>query len=261
MSFVCKIGSRWCSGCSRLFWYQSSGLCGSGSGSGFRTGSGFILPAIINGHFTKEWTREGAVSGMIVGMLFMLYYMLKYKFGILMETRMRWMVWKKPGGLASHLKDLVPLPCWLILLLPWLSANSLLHRRKLFSTLLKTSGFQEVLAPLTRIDFKSQSHIYNNSGSVALITSATEPPKWIIWNERKILSNLFVIAYLGTTLLLRLIVEPQLKGYWAISLFLEFLACCFYGRWWKPHHYPHYSGTGSIRKTHWQQNESDFLKL
>ena len=39
---------------------------------------------------------------------------------------------------------------------------------------------------------------------------------------RKILSNLFVIAYLGTTLLLRLIVEPQLKGYWAISLYLEF---------------------------------------
>ena len=35
---------------------------------------------------------------------------------------------------------------------------------------------------------------------------------------RKILSNLFVIGYLGITLLLRLIVEPQLKGYRAISV-------------------------------------------
>lgn len=55
-------------------------------------------------------------------------------------------------------------------------------------------------------------------GSVALITSATEPGKNESFEMRKILSNLFVIAYLGTTLLLRLIVEPQLKGYWAISL-------------------------------------------
>lgn len=53
---------------------------------------------------------------------------------------------------------------------------------------------------------------------MALITSATEPGKNESFEMRKILSNLFVIAYLGTTLLLRLIVEPQLKGYWAISL-------------------------------------------
>ncbi|MBK7009587.1 MAG: hypothetical protein IPH94_09395 [Saprospiraceae bacterium] len=41
------------------------------------------------------------------------------------------------------------------------------------------------------------------------------------------ISNIFVILYLATTLFLRLVVEAQLKGYWAISVLFGIFGLLF----------------------------------
>ena len=107
--------------------------------------------------------KEGAVSGMIVGMLFMLYYMLKYKFGIfdggkdaVDGLKEAWWFGISPEGFGTVAMLANFIVAMVVSKFTPAPPEAVQH-------IVEDIRFQEVLAPLTRIDFKSQSHIYNNS--------------------------------------------------------------------------------------------------